>query len=187
MDIVAQGLKEHRATVEALSAQAEEIAMLGAWWKETLAGGHTIFFCGNGGSAADAQHLAAELVGRYRAEREALPGVALTVDTSILTAVANDYSYARVFARQVEALGRAGDLLVAISTSGNSPNVVAAAQAAQEKGMRVIGMTGASECELDRWATHVLHIPATVTARVQEMHLMVGHIWCAMVDDGYAG
>lgn len=186
MDIVTQGLQAHRETIDALLAQTDEIAMLGRWWQETLTAGRTIFFCGNGGSAADAQHLAAELVGRYHKEREALAGVALTVDTSILTAVANDYSYGRVFARQVEALGREGDLLIAISTSGNSANVVAAAKAAQQRGMRVIGMTGAASCELDACATHVLHIPSAVTARIQEMHLTVGHIWCAMVDDGNA-
>ncbi len=186
MDVVKQGMAQHAEVLAAMAARADEIAMLGGWWTETLAAGGTIFFCGNGGSAADAQHLAAELVGRYHAERRALPGIALTVDTSILTAVANDYSYARVFARQIEALGRAGDLLVAISTSGNSENVVAAAQAATARDMRVIGLTGAEACELDHRATHVLHVPSTVTARIQEMHMMVGHIWCAMVDAYYA-
>jgi D-sedoheptulose 7-phosphate isomerase len=140
-----------------------------------LGSGHKILACGNGGSAADAQHLVAELVGRYRDERPALPAVALTADTAILTALGNDYGYERVFARQVEALARRGDLLVAISTSGKSPNVVAAAAAARSLGCTVVALTGAGGGPLAAHADLLLAVPATVVARIQEMHTLCIH------------
>jgi phosphoheptose isomerase len=152
---------------------------------DAVTSGRKVLFCGNGGSAADAQHLAAELVGRYVAERRALPGIALTVDTSILTALGNDYGFERIFARQVEALGGSGDVLVAITTSGGSPNVRAAVEAARAKGMKVLGLTGGSEkgrafaesCDVG------IAVPATVTSRIQECHITVGHILCEAVDE----
>ena len=144
----------------------------------TLGRGRTVLFCGNGGSAAEAQHLAAELVGRYRRERAALPALALTTDTSILTAVGNDYGFARVFARQVEALGRRGDLLVAMTTSGRSPNILAAVAAARARGLRVIGMTGRDGAAFARRCDAALVVPSRSTPRIQEMHLLVGHLLC---------
>jgi D-sedoheptulose 7-phosphate isomerase len=144
----------------------------------TLARGRTVFFCGNGGSAAEAQHLAAELVGRYRRDRAAFPALALTTDTSILTAVGNDYGFERVFARQVEALGRRGDLLVAMSTSGRSPNMLAAVTAARARGLRVIGMTGQGGTAFARRCDAGLVVPSRSTPRIQEMHLLVGHLLC---------
>ncbi len=185
MCTVQNAFAAHREVFTRLIEQKDEITLLGQWWIDTLQSGGTIFFCGNGGSAADSQHLAAELVGRYHNERQGLRGIALTVDTSVLTAVANDYSYDCIFSRQVEALGRPGDLLVAISTSGNSPNIVKAAEAATQRKMRIIGLTGAASCKLDYCATSVLHVPSDITAHIQEMHLMIGHIWCAMVDEYY--
>lgn len=152
-------------------------------WKKALDGGHKVLFCGNGGSAADSQHLAAELVGRFQKERRGLPSIALTVDTSILTAVANDYGYDTVFARQVEALGQPGDVLVGLSTSGNSPNVLAAIKLAKEKGITCIGMTAAGGGKMAEACDICLAVPAKVTARAQEMHIMMGHILCELVDE----
>lgn len=140
-----------------------------------LSQGHKIFACGNGGSAADAQHLVAELVGRFRDERRALPAIALTADTAILTAVGNDYGYERVFARQLEALGRDGDLLFAISTSGNSANVVQAAQTARGLGCTVVGLTGASGGKLAAHVDLLIPAPSPVTARIQEIHTLCIH------------
>ena len=149
---------------------------------DTLMNGGKVLFCGNGGSAADAQHLAAELVGRYVSERRGLPGIALTVDTSILTAVGNDYGFERVFARQVEALGVRGDLLVAITTSGGSPNIRAAVEAARAKGMKVLGLTGEKGHAFAGLCDVGIAIPSTVTSRIQECHITIGHILCEAVD-----
>lgn len=150
---------------------------------ETFEKGNKILICGNGGSAADAQHLAAEFVGRYETERIALPAIALTTDTSALTALANDYSFERIFARQVEALAREGDLLIAISTSGNSPNVISAVMSARKLGCRIIGMTGAKGKKLASLCDKCILIPAERTARIQEAHITVAHIWCEIIDE----
>lgn len=150
---------------------------------ETFNRGNKILICGNGGSAADAQHLAAEFVGRYETERTALPAIALTTDTSALTALANDYSFERVFARQVEALAQKGDLLIAISTSGNSPNVISAAMTARNLGCKVIGLTGAKGKKLASLCDNCILIPSERTARIQEGHITVAHIWCEIIDE----
>ena len=141
-----------------------------------------ILFCGNGGSAADAQHLAAELSGRYLLNRPALDAEALHVNTSALTAIANDFSYETVFSRQVEAHGRPGDTLVAISTSGGSANVVKAAEAARRKNMRVIAMTGERNSLLAGMADVVLAVPTAETPRIQEMHILIGHTLCEIIE-----
>ena len=150
---------------------------------ETFENGGKVLICGNGGSAADAQHIAAEFVGRYETERKALAAIALTTDTSALTALANDYSFERVFARQVEALARPGDLLIAVSTSGNSPNVNAAVMTARQTGCRTLGMTGANGKKLASLCDECLMIPAERTARIQEAHITIAHIWCEIIDD----
>ena len=147
-----------------------------------LCSGHKILACGNGGSAAEAQHLVAELVGRFREERRALPAIALTADTATLTAIGNDYGYQRVFARQVEALARPGDLLFAISTSGDSPNVVLAAQAARGIGCCVVALTGAHDGQLATHAEYLLQAPSTVVARIQEVHTICIHAFCESLD-----
>ena len=153
---------------------------------ETIRSGGKVLLCGNGGSAADAQHIAAEFVGRYEKERRPLPAVALTTDTSALTALANDYGFEKVFARQVEALARPGDCLIAISTSGNSPNVLAAVMAARQLRCRVIGMTGKNGKKLAGLSDAALVIPSERTSRIQEAHITVGHIWCEMIDAALA-
>ena len=150
-----------------------------------LNSGNKILFCGNGGSAADSQHLAAEIVGRFQKERPSLPALALTVDTSVLTAVANDYGYDTVFSRQVEGLGNDGDVLVGISTSGNSKNVIAAIEAARKKQMKVIGFTGIGGGKMADLCDVCLAVPSRVTARTQEMHIMMGHILCEIAEEAY--
>ena len=149
---------------------------------QTLSSGKKILICGNGGSAADAQHIAAELVGRYEKERPSWPAIALTTDTSALTALSNDFGYEEVFSRQVAGLANKGDLLIAISTSGKSPNVLKAANKARELGCRVIGLTGETDEPLRSLCDICVSIPSGRTSRVQEAHITIGHLWCEMVD-----
>jgi D-sedoheptulose 7-phosphate isomerase len=150
------------------------------------AGGKVLIF-GNGGSAADAQHFAAELLGRFARERVALPALALTTDTSSLTAIGNDYGFERVFARQLEAHGRAGDVAVGISTSGTSANVVAALALARERGLMTLALTGRGGGHLTGLADILIDVPHTDTARIQEVHGMVIHILCDLVEESFAG
>jgi D-sedoheptulose 7-phosphate isomerase len=161
-------------------------AEAGEGMAETIRRGGTVLFCGNGGSAADAQHLATELVGRLDASRDRGPlaGLALTTDTSALTALANDFGYREVFARQVRALGRPGDCLVCISTSGSSANVVRAAEAAQEGGLAVIALLGGSDSPLDALAEVALHVDASSSGLIQQGHEALGHLLCALAQDG---
>ena len=149
---------------------------------ECLRAGGKILACGNGGSAADAQHLSAELVGRFREERQALAAIALTADTALLTALGNDYGYERVFARQVEGLAQRGDVLMAFSTSGNSANVVQAAQTAHRLGCTVVGFTGARGGELAGHADVLLKAPSNTVARIQEVHTLCIHVLCESLD-----
>lgn len=150
------------------------------------AGGKAIF-CGNGGSAADAQHLAAEFVGRYLVERRPLPALALHANTSALTAIGNDYGYEQVFARPLEALARPGDVLVALSTSGNSPSIVAAARKARDLGLTTIALTGAGGGQMASWASILLAVPSTETPRIQENHILIGHCLCQAVEQALFG
>lgn len=149
---------------------------------DTFRAGGKVLFCGNGGSAADAQHLAAELSGRFYTDRPPLYAEALHVNTSYLTAVANDYGYEHVFSRMVEAAGRRGDVLVAISTSGNSPSILGAAEKAAEIGMSVIGLTGATGGQLAAVCHLLLNVPSADTPRIQECHILIGHILCEVVE-----
>ena len=147
-----------------------------------LRGGHRVFLFGNGGSAADAQHIAAELVGRYKLERSGLPVYALTVNTSSLTAIGNDYSFDAVFARQLEALGSSGDVAIGISTSGNSRNVLLAIEAAKNKGLVSVGLTGRGGGQLRKLADRCICVPSEETPRVQEAHILIGHLLSEMVE-----
>ena len=158
------------------AARAAEIVV------EALRAGHKLLLCGNGGSAADAQHWAGELVSRFHYDRPGLPAIALTTDTSILTAIGNDYGYDRSFARQVEALGQQGDVLFAISTSGTSKNVVAAIEAARARGMPVVGFTGEGGGTMAGLCDLCLRIPSASTPRIQEGHEVLGHAICAMIE-----
>ena len=149
---------------------------------ESLRAGGKVMFAGNGGSAADAQHWAGELVSRFYYDRPGLPAIALTTDTSILTAIGNDYGYDYTCARQVEALGRTGDVLVAISTSGNSPNIIRAAEAARARGVAVVGFTGEGGGKLAPLSDICFRVPSTETPRIQEGHEFIGHLLCALVE-----
>lgn len=152
---------------------------------DTIKSGNKILLCGNGGSAADAQHIAAELSGRYVKERRGLPGIALTTDTSVLTAVANDYSFENIFSRQVEALATPGDLLVGISTSGNSQNVIKAFAKAAELGCKTLGLSGRDGGKMIDACDLNIIVPSNITARIQEMHILIGHILCQAIDQEY--
>ena len=169
------------------SEQADEIAAIADRYETTLRGGGTLFFAGNGGSAADAQHLATEYVVRYQTNRPAMRAIALTTDTSLLTACANDMGFDEVFSRQVEALAEPGDLLVLHSTSGESPNVIRAAQAARARGVAVVAFLGKRGGKLKGLADASLVIPADDTARIQELHLAIEHVICDLVENRLKG
>jgi D-sedoheptulose 7-phosphate isomerase len=179
---------QFRATASVLQAMSEDAALHAAVAKvatacvAALRGGRKILFAGNGGSAADAQHLAGELVSRFNYDRPGLPAFALTTDTSVLTAIGNDYGYERLFARQVEAVGQAGDVLIAISTSGRSPNILEALRVARAKGLVTVGMTGRGGGHMPDLCDHLLHSPSDATPRVQEGHIAMGHTICYLIE-----
>jgi len=184
--MIKKELELHRETIErtieTMIPQLEEAAQLIV---ETLKNGNKVLLCGNGGSAADAQHIAAELTGRYKIERRGLAGIALTTDTSALTAISNDYGYNRIFDRQVEALVREGDLLIGISTSGESLNVVSALLLAKEMDAKILGFSGKGGGKMNSVCDLNLVVPSDDTPRIQEMHILIGHILCQAVDDGF--
>jgi D-sedoheptulose 7-phosphate isomerase len=181
--VLTNSLNEHLETFQALiGTTLTDIERAGQLICTALTRGNKILLCGNGGSAADAQHIAAELVGCYEKQRRSYPAVALTTDTSALTAVSNDYGYEQVFARQVAGLAREGDVLIAISTSGKSPNVLRAVEKAKEVGCEIIALTGSSAGPLGQLCDLTVAVPSSRTARVQEAHITIGHLWCEMVD-----
>jgi D-sedoheptulose 7-phosphate isomerase len=181
--IIQEAIETHQKMLATFAGSAPDTLVATAEMiVKSLRAGGTIYLCGNGGSAADAQHIAGEFVGRFRAERRALPAVALSTDTSILTCIGNDYSFERVFARQVEALVRPGDVLWAFSTSGTSPNVLAAAEEARRKDARVIAFTGRAQSKLEALADLCLCAEAALTARSQEIHQLAYHIICDLVE-----
>ena len=183
MEFLANSLQEHLVTIQkVVDSKLADIERSGQLICEALTSGRKVLLCGNGGSAADAQHIAAELVGCYEKQRRSWPAIALTTDTSALTAVSNDLGYEQVFARQVLGLAQAGDVLVAISTSGKSKNVLRAAEQAREVGCKTIALTGANAEPLASLCDVTVAVPSTRTSRVQEVHITVGHLWCEMVD-----
>lgn len=167
-----------------LSNQAllDEIKDVAQTCVESLCQGNKVYFCGNGGSAADAQHLAAELSGRYLYDRPPLPAEALHVNTSYLTAVANDYSYDEVYSRLLRGCGHSGDVLIALSTSGNSKNILKAIETAQELGMIVVGMTGETGGKMKNICDFLINVPSKETPRIQESHILIGHILCEVIE-----
>ncbi|MDR0787190.1 MAG: SIS domain-containing protein [Gemmatimonadota bacterium] len=181
LDLIRSALRESARVKEALTAEASTIIRVADRLAATFRAGGHLYACGNGGSACDAMHLVEELVARYKADRPGIPAHHL-MDPSTLTCWSNDYEYATAFRRQVETLMRPGDVLVAISTSGNSPNVVMAARAALEKGAWVIGLTGADGGELGRIATEPLRVPSGATERIQEAHITLIHLLCELVE-----
>ena len=177
-------IAEHNQTIEAMQAEClEDISRFAEACRTAIVAGRTIYLMGNGGSACDCQHFAAELVGRFQKERQAMAAVALTTDTSILTALANDYGFEVVFSRQVEALVRPGDLVVGISTSGNSPNIMKALATANERGAVTVGLTGRSGGKMKALCDICICIPSDVTARIQEAHLLIEHLVCQRIEE----
>jgi D-sedoheptulose 7-phosphate isomerase len=176
-------LKDHIKCLTSIAEIEPDIENAGEILKKALVKGNKILICGNGGSAADAQHFAAELVGRFEKERQAFPAIALTTDTSNLTAIGNDYGYNRVFSRQVEALGLPGDILLCISTSGNSENLLLAAEAASEKGLKTIGLLGKEGGLLKKSADLSITVRQNITARIQEAHIFILHYWAALIEN----
>ena len=183
VDLYLKTIQDHAMVVEQLKSQQELFANIAEHLIRAIRDGKKILWCGNGGSAADSQHLAAELVGRFRRERRAWCSIALTTDTSILTSVANDASFDDLFERQLLAIGRQGDVVLAISTSGNSPNVLQAVCAAGEKGMKTIGLTGKGGGELAGICSLSLIVDSDSTQRIQETHITIGHILCELIEN----
>jgi len=182
-DFYSREWDEHLAVAQATAAKlAGPFAGLRAACAQSVKGGGKLFFFGNGGSAADAQHLATELTIRYVKDRPPIPAIALTTDSSALTAAGNDLGFERVFARQLQALGRKGDVAIGISTSGRSPNVLAALKAAREMGLVTAGLSGGSGGQMADVCDHLLIVPGTVTARIQEMHITLGQMLCGALE-----
>ena len=180
--IFSEHIRRHSEAIAGLAVLRVTIEEIGVLLASCVKRRNKVLLCGNGGSAADAQHIAAELVGRFVVERKGLPAIALTTDTSIITAISNDYGYDRVFSRQVEALASEGDVLIGISTSGHSSNVIAAVAAAKELGCYTIGLLGGSGGKLKSLVDKPIVVPASHTAQIQECHIVIGHMWCAMID-----
>ena len=173
----------HRGAIDAVEGCSADLAKAADLIASAFAAGGTLLVCGNGGSAADAQHIAAEFVGRYLKERAPFSAIALNTNTSALTAIGNDYGFDEVFARQVRAHGRVGDVLLAISTSGTSPNVLAAVDAAREHGVSVVGLAGGDGGALAGACDVCLTVPVASTPRVQETHILLAHVLCGLVED----
>ena len=173
-----QSVLQNEGLLKAIAASVDVIV-------NAFRNGNRVYFCGNGGSAADAQHLAAEFSGRFYTDRKALPAEALHCNTSYLTAVANDYSFDEIYSRLIDGIGEKGDVLVGLSTSGNSPNILKAFNTAKKKEMITIGFTGKSGGEMRTLCDHLINIPSTDTPRIQESHIMVGHIICQLVEEKY--
>jgi D-sedoheptulose 7-phosphate isomerase len=185
--MIREQLKQHQKVIEKVIEQLIPAIENGCELiKSTFLNQNKILVAGNGGSAADAQHIAAEFTGRYEKERKALPCIALTVDTSALTAISNDYGFQQVFARQVYAYAKKGDLFIAISTSGNSENVIEAIKAAKATGCKIIGLSGRDGGRMNSLCDLNIVVPDNVTARIQEVHILIGHIFCKAVDNTFS-
>jgi D-sedoheptulose 7-phosphate isomerase len=180
-------LQSHLETIiKVIEYSKEDLQKASKLAVDTLKNGNKILLCGNGGSAADAQHIAAELTGRYKIERKGLAGIALTTDTSALTAIGNDYGYDRVFDRQVEALANKGDLIIGISTSGNSKNIISALTLAKDIGCATLGFSGKDGGDINNVCDINLIVPSDNTPRIQEMHILFGHTICQIIDDEFS-
>jgi D-sedoheptulose 7-phosphate isomerase len=183
MSMLLRNLQEHQQVMAGLATLAEPVEQAGRLVARSLGAGGKLLLCGNGGSAADCQHIAAELTGRFIKDRRPLAAISLTTDSSALTCIGNDYSYDDVFVRPLQALGRPGDVLLAISTSGNSGNVVKAVQAARELGVVSVGLLGRDGGKLGPLCDHALIVQGTETARIQEAHILIGHTLCNLIED----
>ena len=182
--LINKHILEHQVTLNSVANLDESIIKVANLLIECLEHGGTIFWCGNGGSASDSQHLAGELVGRFVGERKPLKSIALTADSAVTTCIVNDYGYKHIFSRQIEALGNEGDILIGISTSGNSENVIHAFEVAKQRGVLTIGLLGKGGGKSSRLVNQSIIIPSKSTARVQEMHILIGHILCDLIEEG---
>lgn len=182
-NVISHAIDGHGALLASVRALSANIADAAKILTASLLNGGRVYLCGNGGSAADSQHLAAELIGRFKRERRALPAIALSTDTSVLTCVGNDYSFADIFSRQVEGLIKPGDVLLVISTSGNSENIIRAVEKANALGAATIGLLGRDGGRMAGKCSLSLVVPAFETARIQEMHILIGHILCELIDE----
>jgi len=184
--LVIEELNDHQQLIKkVIEALTDDIETACEMIVSTLKGGNKVLIAGNGGSAADAQHIAAELSGRFVKERRALPGIALTTDTSALTSIANDYGYQHVFSRQLEALAQPGDLFIGISTSGNSEGILKAFESAKKLNCKTLGLSGRNGGKMNGLCELNIIVPSDVTARIQEMHILIGHILCKAVDNEF--
>lgn len=182
MSLLLTNIIEHNSVIAKLDELNEVLEKVGLLAAQTLRNGGKIIFCGNGGSAADSQHLAAELTGRFINDRRPLAAMALSTDTSALTCISNDYAFEEVFARQVTGLGRKEDLLIGISTSGNSENIIRAIEEANKLGMHTVGLLGREGGKLRAICKHSIVVPSQVTARIQECHILIGHTLCGLIE-----
>jgi D-sedoheptulose 7-phosphate isomerase len=184
--MVIEELKDHQTIIQkVIDSLTGDIETACEMITSALKNGNKVLVAGNGGSAADAQHIAAELSGRFVKERKALPGIALTTDTSAITSIANDYGYEHVFSRQLEALGHPGDLFIGISTSGNSEGILNAFRSAKKIGCKSLGLSGRDGGKMNGLCDLNIIVPSDITARIQEMHILIGHIMCKAVDDAF--
>lgn len=178
-------ISEHKKAVESLTLLKPNLLNIFELSKKVLNNGKKIIVIGNGGSAADAQHFAAELTGRFEKNRKALSAIALTTDTSAITAIANDFGFEQIYSRQIEAIGNTGDILIAISTSGNSANIIQAIISAKQKGIICVGLLGNKGGKIKELLEHSIIVPSSSTARIQEVHLLIEHLWCNYLEEDY--
>ena len=184
IEIIKKHLDEHQTVLSTLESLALQIETVANHMIQALQNGNTIFWCGNGGSASDAQHLAGELVGRFVGDRKALKSISLNADSAVMTCIVNDYGYEHIFSRQVEGLGSEGDVLVGITTSGNSQNVLNALAVANQKQMTTVGLLGKGGGKAVSLVSEAIVIDSNTTARIQEMHITIGHILCDLIEEG---
>ena len=183
-EIIKKHLDEHQTVLSTLESLAPQIETVANYMIQALRNGNTIFWCGNGGSASDAQHLAGELVGRFVGDRKALKSISLNADSAVMTCIVNDYGYEHIFSRQVEGLGVEGDVLIGITTSGNSQNVLNALAVGNQKQMLTIGLLGKGGGKASSLVSEAIVIDSNTTARIQEMHITIGHILCDLIEEG---
>ena len=183
-DTIKKNLNEHKEVFDQLDSLESQITNVASLLIEALDNGKTIFWCGNGGSASDSQHLAGELIGRFKGNRKPLKSIALNSDSAVMTCIVNDYGYESIFSRQIEALGVEGDILIGISTSGQSENVNNALRIANKKKLHTIGFLGKEGGTAMKIAAHTILVPSKSTARIQEMHITIGHILCELIEEG---
>ena len=183
-ELIKKHILEHQVVLESIIELNESVENVADLLIKCLENNGTIFWCGNGGSASDSQHLAGELVGRFVGDRKPLKSIALTADSAVTTCIVNDYGYEHIFSRQIEALGVEGDVLVGISTSGNSENVIRAFEVAKQRGISTIGLLGKGGGKGSELVNHSIIVPSKSTARVQEMHILIGHILCDLIEEG---